>query len=93
MELFRNVSSDPGDDQPNRTDEDIHNDIQAMFKRDDYLKNRDIQVKVTKGIVTLKGSVFTSQSWQQAADLAADVSGVKEIHNELKVEPGPGDSA
>ncbi len=90
MELFENKDTDPGPDTPDRSDAQIRKDIQQLYAKDDYLKDRNIQVQVENCVVTLEGTVFTPQSWQQAADLAADVRGVAEIRNHLKVQPGPG---
>lgn len=89
MELFRNHDTDPGPEGPERSDEEIRQNIEKLYAESDYLKDRDIKVTVKNCVVTLTGTVFSPQSWQLAADLAADVRGVREIKNNLKIEPGP----
>ncbi len=90
MELFHNEDTSPGPDTPERSDGEIHKEIQQLYAQNDYLKDRNIQINVVNCVVTLEGTVFTPQSWQLAADLAADVWGVNEIRNHIKVQPGPG---
>jgi len=92
MELFHNEDTDPGIDEPERSDQEIHADILKLFSENDYLKNKNLQVSVKKCVVTLTGTVFTQQSWELAQDLAADVRGVQEIRNRIEVKPGPGNS-
>ncbi len=88
MELFNNVGSDPGADEPDRTDEQVRQDIVRLFSQNETLRDRNLQVKVKDCVVTLEGTVFSRQSWQQASDLAADVRGVDEIQNHIHVQPG-----
>ncbi len=90
MELFHNEDTSPGPENPERSDEEIQKDIKQLFAENDYLKDRNIQITVMNCVVTLEGTVFTPQSWQLAADLAADVRGVGEVRNHIKVQPGPG---
>ncbi len=87
-ELFENQDTDPGPDTADRSDEQIRKDIEKLYAEEDYLKDRNIQVTVNNCVVTLEGTVHTPQSWQRASDLAADVRGVAEIQNHIKVRPG-----
>ncbi len=89
-ELFQNEDTSPGPETVDRSDEEIRTDIEKLYAENDYLKEHNIQVKVDNCVVTLEGVVHTPQSWQRAADLAADVRGVAEIRNHIKVKPGPG---
>ncbi len=86
MELFDNTSTDPRNDGADRSDEEVRQDILDLYARDDYLRNRNLQVKVKDCVVTLEGTVHSRQSWQLASDLAADVRGVSEIKNHIQVQ-------
>jgi osmotically-inducible protein OsmY len=46
-----------------------------------------IQVETAAGIVTLSGTVETQAEYELAHKLAADVSGVLGVRNELKISP------
>lgn len=52
----------------------------------------DIEVKVEQGIVTLEGSVHARWMKHQAEDITDDVGGVKDIHNQLRVQSGGADA-
>ncbi len=90
MTLFSNVDADPDPNDGKRSDAEIRQDIQALYSRNPYLRDRNIEINVDKGQVTLRGVVFTQQSWELAQDIAADINGVSEIHNPIKIQPGPG---
>lgn len=45
----------------------------------------DISVMANKGVVTLFGLVATQKQKERAHELAAEIKGVTEIHNELRV--------
>ena len=49
-----------------------------------------IEIVVVSGEVTLQGSVTDRYDKRLAEDLTQDVSGVREVHNQLRVGPGLG---
>jgi osmotically-inducible protein OsmY len=48
----------------------------------------DIEIVVVGGEVTLTGSVHDRDEKRLAEDLSENVSGVREVHNQLRVSPG-----
>ncbi len=88
MELFNNTSTDPRTDGPERSDEQVRQEIIELYSGDDYLRDRNIQVQVKDCVVTLEGIVQSRQSWERASDLAAGVRGVSEINNHIHVQGG-----
>jgi hypothetical protein len=49
----------------------------------------EIEVTVTGGEVTLAGTVSDRRAKRLAEDVVEDVSGVKEVHNRLRVNRSP----
>jgi hyperosmotically inducible protein len=60
--------------------------IEASLAKDAALKARDVDVDVSAGIATLKGTVRSAAEKTRAARLAT-VKGVTAVHNELVVDP------
>ncbi len=71
-----------------RTDDRIREDVCERLSLDDDIDASEIEVSVKEGEVTLRGSVITRSMKHQAEDLAEDVSGVRDVHNELRVMKG-----
>ncbi|MBO1110882.1 BON domain-containing protein [Bordetella petrii] len=61
--------------------------VKAAFVADETLSALDIAVETTSGTVTLTGSVGTEAEVEQAARVARDVEGVKQVQNDIKVDP------
>jgi len=61
--------------------------VKAAFVADETLSALDIAVETTGGTVTLTGTVGTEAEVEQAARVARDVEGVKQVQNEIKVDP------
>lgn len=83
-----------------RSDERLQEQISEKFFDDDRIDATDITVKVSKGEVTLEGTINSRQNKHAAEDLAESVYGVKEVINQLRVkkdsassEGGSADSA
>lgn len=70
-----------------RADQRMEEDINEQLTRHPYLDATDIEVKVKDGAVTLAGTVRTRECKRTAEDLAEDVSGVKDVQNQLRVVP------
>src|SRR5207248_1719227 len=64
--------------------------VDAAIKAQPTLKNQNIDVKVTNGVVTLSGTVQSAQRKATAARAAARVAGVVKVDNQLTVDPKAG---
>ncbi len=71
-----------------RSDERIREDISERLYADDHVDASEITITVQSGEVTLSGSVETRRMKHRAEDIADAVSGVKDVHNQLKVTRG-----
>jgi hypothetical protein len=70
-----------------RSDERIKEDVCDCLTRDSQVDASDIEVQVKDGEVTLTGTVSERNEKRRAEDAIDDVSGVKEIHNQIRVQP------
>jgi len=61
--------------------------VKAAFVADETLSALDIAVETNAGTVTLTGTVGSETETEQAARVARDVEGVKQVQNDLKVDP------
>jgi osmotically-inducible protein OsmY len=68
-----------------RSDERIREDVNDRLTDDYYLDASDIEVKVNDCVVTLTGRVDSRSDKRRAEDLAASVSGVTDVANQLHV--------
>lgn len=68
-----------------RSDERIRDDICDMLTEDPYIDASNMEVTVKDCEVTLSGSVSSREDKRRAEDLAERVSGVKDVHNTLRV--------
>jgi hypothetical protein len=68
-----------------RSDERIREDVCEYLSADDDVDATDIEVSVQDGEVTLEGTVQTRSMKHHAENLADEVSGVKDVHNRLRV--------
>ena len=71
-----------------RSDDRIKEDVCDRLSMDDDVDASDITVTVRNGEVTLDGSVETRRMKHRAEDIAEDVSGVTDIHNNVRVVKG-----
>lgn len=67
------------------TDASITTKINALLMADDQLKATQIDVKAQDGHVTLTGTAPDAGSQARAKSLAAGVSGVRSVDNQLQV--------
>jgi osmotically-inducible protein OsmY len=79
-----------------RRDSRILDDVNDRLTEDDWLDATDIEANVDAGEVTLSGSVDSREAKRRAEDIAASVSGVREVFNRLRIQsdrvgsiPGP----
>jgi hypothetical protein len=68
-----------------RTDERILEDVNERLAHQDQLDPSEIEVRVENGEVTLTGSVESRWDKFAAEEIADDVRGVDEVHNQLRV--------
>lgn len=71
-----------------RSDERIQEDINERLTQHGQINAQDINVNVQQGEVTLTGHVDNRQAKRMAEDIADNVSGVKDVHNQLRVRRG-----
>jgi osmotically-inducible protein OsmY len=69
-----------------RPDERIREDVCEQLADHAYVDASEIEVFVTNGEVTLKGSVDARLVKRAAEDCADHVRGVKDVHNQLRVK-------
>jgi hypothetical protein len=73
-----------------RSDERIREDVCEQLCYHPYVDASDVEVMVTNGEVTLTGTVDDRDAKRLAEDVAVDVRGVVDVHNQLRLKPeGP----
>ena len=70
-----------------RSDERIQEDISERLWDSDEVDASDVTVEVKNGEVTLRGNVEHRRIKHRIEDIADGCSGVKDIHNEIRVQP------
>jgi len=70
-----------------RNDARIEEDICERLTHHGQIDASDIQVQVKGGEVTLTGTVESRQEKRMAEDLLDTISGVRDVHNQLRVQP------
>jgi osmotically-inducible protein OsmY len=68
-----------------KTDRELQQDVQAELNRDWRFKPAEVGVEVDGGVVALTGTVSSYLKIGQAAELATQVAGVKDVANKLTV--------
>ena len=68
-----------------RSDERIREDLNERLSDHPDIDASEIEVTVSNGEVTLRGTVDNRHEKRLAEDLAENVRGVKDVHNEVKV--------
>jgi len=71
-----------------RSDERIREDACDALCEHGYVDASDIEVTVANGEVTLVGLVRERAEKRMAEDAVEQISGVREVHNQLRVGPG-----
>jgi osmotically-inducible protein OsmY len=69
-----------------RPDETLARELQEILTNDPELDSTEIEVQVEDGAVTLIGVVDSSDAKLLAEELVESVTGVREVHNQLRVE-------
>ena len=68
-----------------RSDDRIREDVSDRLTAHGHIDASDIEVRIQGGEVTLIGFVDSRAAKRAAEDLAEDVPGVREVHNQLRV--------
>ena len=68
-----------------RSDERIREELNERLTAHGLIDASDIECQVQNGIVTLAGYVETRVEKRAAEDLAEDIAGVHEVHNQLRL--------
>ena len=78
-----------------RSDDRIREDVSDRLEQDAFVDASDITVDVRDGEVTLSGTVGSRDQKRVAEDCVEAVSGVREVHNSLRVnrQDGPPSSS
>lgn len=71
--------------QRRRPDDALARELQEILTKDPELDATEIEVEVEGGAVTLNGVVDSSDARLLAEELVESVTGVREVHNNLKV--------
>jgi osmotically-inducible protein OsmY len=71
-----------------RSDERIKEDICDRMSQHGQLDASDIEIRVMNAEVTIAGTVTDRQAKRLAEDIAESVSGVREVHNQVRVTQG-----
>jgi osmotically-inducible protein OsmY len=72
--------------RPPRSDRDIQGDVLAQLNDDARLRQAEVGVEVSDGVVTLTGTVSAHSKVDVASEDAVRVSGVHDVANELAVD-------
>lgn len=72
-----------------RSDERIREDVNDRLAQQDEFDPSEIEVRVENGEVTLTGSVRSRHEKFRAEEIADDVSGVHDVHNQLRLGTQP----
>ncbi len=70
-----------------RSDDRIREDVCDRLADHDRIDASEIEIDVSSGEVTLRGTVEDRRIKHQAENLCASISGVSEVHNQLRVQP------
>jgi osmotically-inducible protein OsmY len=72
---------------PGRTDTEIAQAVRHALEWDVFVPDKNITSTVSNGVVTLEGEVTTWSQRDAVARAVRDLSGVREVLNEIKVTP------
>lgn len=73
-----------------RSDDRVKEEVCERLTHHGHLDATNIRVSVLDGEVTLEGTVSSRQEKRLAEDTVEHLSGVKDIHNHLRIGPPPG---
>jgi osmotically-inducible protein OsmY len=65
----------------------IHDALDKMIDADAVLKERDVNVEVSNGMVAITGEVRTAEEKTRAAEIVKAAPGVRNVANGLEIKP------
>jgi hyperosmotically inducible protein len=71
--------------EPEVSDDVLHDMVRRRLANDATVKGGAIEVEVSKGVVTLKGSVDSAKQKDRAGNLVKRINGVRKVQNELAI--------
>lgn len=71
-----------------RSDERINDEVHQRLTDDHWLDATEINCTVANGEVTLTGTVESREAKHRAERIVEDLSGVKHVQNNLRIQPG-----
>jgi hypothetical protein len=71
-----------------RSDERVREDVSEVLFRDPEIDATEVEVQVQNGEVTLTGKVEDRHQKRLAEDIAEQIPGVTDVHNQLKIDRG-----
>jgi osmotically-inducible protein OsmY len=74
-----------------RSDDRIHEELNDRLTAHGHIDATDIECRVVNGEVTLSGFVDSRAAKRAAEDIAEDLYGVREVHNQLRVRSHTGE--
>jgi hypothetical protein len=74
-----------------RSDDRIREEVNDRLTADGFVDATDIETTVANGEVTLTGYVDSRAAKRAAEDIAEDIYGVRDVHNQLRVRARAGD--
>ncbi len=83
IDIINNLAIVPTDDI---TDETIATDIMDAIERNRYINDKDINIEVENGEVTLNGTVNTQSALNEVLDIVSYTVGVKKIVNNINLD-------
>ncbi len=72
-----------------RSEERIKDEVCEILARDLFLDASDVEVELEDHVLILRGEVGSRSDKRRAEDLVADVPGVEEVQNQLRVKRAP----
>src|SRR5947199_3867565 len=69
-----------------RSNERIHEEVCEVLTRHGHVDARDIEIRVEDGEVTLEGTVGSRREKRLAEEAVENLSGVKDVHNHLRID-------
>ena len=72
--------------QTDQRDAALEHKVEQRFSKDKQLAKHDLQVDVTSGTATLRGSVPSSSLKERAEQMAGQVKGVEAVENLIEVQ-------
>jgi len=74
-----------------RSDERIREELNDRLTAHGYVDATDIECEVANGEVTLTGYVSSRRAKHMAEDVAGDIPGVRDVHNQLRIRTSAGE--